>query len=329
MSKRLKRILQYILFLAIACFFLWLVSRKVSFADIFNKFREAHLWPILLIFIVGIGSHYIRALRWKMLIRSMGYKVGSINTMLAIMIGYLVNLGTPRMGEVARCAVLAKYEKVPADKLAGTMIVERLIDLICLILLLILTYITQFRYVNEFVQTNLISPLGKKLSPTILTIGILLIFILLFATVWFRKRLLNSENKLVAIVRNLMTGFLSIKTIKPKGTFILYTGLIWLLYWGMTYIGFYAFDELSTQGGGTALSVLSLGSIGFVVPAPGGLGSYQYFVTETLTSIYHIPTTVANTFAHLSWAAQTLILIIGGFASMILLPIYNTGKTEM
>lgn len=323
-----KKIVQYVIFLAVALLFLWLASRGIPFEEMLGYIKTANLWPLVLVFIGGLGSHFLRALRWRMLIEPMGYKVKASNTFLSIMIGYLVNLVTPRMGEVARCGVLSVYEKVPADKLAGTMIAERAFDLLTLIAVFFLTYIVEYEAVNLFVQENLWLPLTQRFSQSgLLTVGLLLVLIIV-AFFIFRKKIFSSSNKISSILKNIIEGLSSIRKLKNPGLFILYTIGIWVLYLLMTALGFWAFPDLSLLSIREALPVLAFGTIGFVVPAPGGMGSFQYFVSLTLQEMYGIEKALALAYANLSWAAQTIVLISGGVVSLILLPILNRKKEE-
>ncbi len=323
-----KKIVQYIIFLAVAVLFLWLASRGIPFEQMMGYVKGVKVWPLALVFIGGIGSHYIRALRWKMLIDPMGYQVQAKNTFLSIMIGYLVNLVTPRMGEVARCGVLSVYEKVPADKLAGTMIAERAFDLVTLLVVFFLTYLVEYSTVNSFVQENLLTPLANRFSATGLLavgLGLLLVVVLVIA---LRKKIFSSESKLSNIIKNILEGLGSIRKLQNPWLFLGYTAGIWLLYLFMTTLGFWAFKDLNFLSFREGLSVLSFGTIGFVVPAPGGMGSFQYFVSLTLQEMYQIKKPLAFAYANVSWAAQTIVLITGGVISLILLPILNRKKDE-
>jgi uncharacterized membrane protein (DUF485 family) len=227
------------------------------------------------------------------------------------------------MGEVARCGVLSVYEKVPADKLAGTMIAERAFDLVTLLAVFFLTYVVQFDSVNGFVNENLAAPLSGNISSSKLIIVGLILIVTVVAFFFFRKKIFSSENKFVAIIRNIVEGLGSIRKIKKPFYFILYTVGIWFLYLFMTTLGFWAFSGLEHLSFGEGLSVLSLGTIGFVVPAPGGMGSFQYFVSLTLQEMYQIEESLALAYANVSWLAQTIVLISGGFFALIMLPILN------
>jgi len=318
-----KKIIQYVIFLAIAILFLWLASRGIPYEKMLAHIKTVKLWPLSLVFIGGLGSHFLRALRWKLLIDPMGYNVKASNTFLSIMIGYLVNLVTPRMGEVARCGVLSVYEKVPADKLAGTMIAERAFDLVTLIAVFFITYLVEYSTVNTFIQENLFGPLTERFNAQGLAIAAIVLATILAAFIFLRKKIFSSENKIVGIVRNILEGLGSIRKLKNPWLFIGYTAGIWFLYLFMTTLGFWAFEGLNYMSFREGLSVLSFGTIGFIVPAPGGMGSFQYFVSLTLHEMYWVEESLALAYANVSWVAQTIVLITGGFISLILLPILN------
>lgn len=323
-----KKILQYLLFLGFAVLFLWLAGRNISFEEQLGYAQKAHLWPLASIFIAGITTLFLRAMRWKMLIDPMGQKVDVVNTWLAIMIGYLVNLATPRLGEVARCAVLSKYENIPADKLAGTMVAERAFDFVCLVVLLFLTYVVEYEAVNIYINKNVFQPVidNTTIPNVLMGIGILIMIIAAFS--FFKKRSKGSENKIAKIIRNIIDGILSIRKLKNPSYFIGVTIIIWVFYWFMTYIGFYAFDGLINQSPGTGLSVLTIGSLGYVIPTPQGAGAFQYFVTETLSNMYGVEEALAFTYSNVSWITQTLILAVGGFFGLIYIPFWNSKKKK-
>jgi glycosyltransferase 2 family protein len=323
-----KKIIQYILFLGFAVLFLWLAGRNISLDEQLNYAKQAHLWPLASIFVAGIITLFLRAIRWKMLIDPMGQKVDVVNTWLSIMIGYLVNLATPRLGEVARCAVLSKYENIPADKLAGTMVAERAFDFICLVILLFLTYVVEYEAVNVYINNNVFQPLIDNTTVPNVLMGVGLLIILIAAFLFFKKRSQGSENKLVKVFRNIIDGVLSIRKLENPLYFIGTTIIIWMIYWFMTYIGFYAFDGLVNQPPGTGLSVLTIGSLGYVIPTPQGAGAFQYFVTETLSDMYGVSKGLAFTYANVSWITQTLILAIGGFFGLIYIPFWNNKKKK-
>lgn len=323
-----KKILQYVLFLGFAVLFLWLAGRNISIEEQMEHAKKAHLWPLALIFVAGFTSLFLRAMRWKMLIDPLGKKVGVVNTWLSIMIGYLVNLATPRLGEVARCAVLSKYENIPADKLAGTMVAERAFDFVCLVILLFLTYAVEFDAVNGYFNENVFGPIVANTTLPNVLIGLGILAVIIGGLLYFKKRTKDSTSKITNIIKNIIDGILSIRKLENPLWFIGSTILIWILYWFMTYAGFYAFDGLINEPPGTALGVLTIGSLGYVIPTPQGAGAFQFLVTETLDKMYGIEPALAFTYSNVSWITQTLILASGGFFGLIYIPFWNSKKKK-
>lgn len=332
MPKRLKSLLQIIVFLGIGLLLIWLVTKNLSdkeVEDIKEAFRNAHYWLVLPAMIIGIASHWARAVRWKLLIKPLGYSPSVLNTFFAVMVGYLANLALPRLGEVSRCGILARYEKIPADKLVGTMIAERAIDLICLIILMIVTVAVQIDVVGQFFTTRIWVPLQQKFANASTTQWLILAVILIIvvaAIYFFFKRFARSKAAVTVrtLARGVMEGILSVGKMERKGWFLFYTLLIWTLYFSMLYCGFYTLDETSHLGFKAAMAVLGFGSIGMIV-TQGGIGAYQVLVQQTLL-LYGIHATTGYAFGWILWLAQTLLVMVVGFLSLILLPVLNNSR---
>ena len=155
MNKRFRTILQYLLFLGLGIFFAWLSLKnlnKENTEQIKLALKNARYWLVFPVFLILVGSHLVRALRWRLLIEPLGYKPSVKNSFFAVMIGYLVNLGVPRLGEIVKCTVLARYEKIPADKLIGTIILERMIDAITLLIIFVITLAIQPQLYSQIVE---------------------------------------------------------------------------------------------------------------------------------------------------------------------------------
>lgn len=332
MPKRLKSFIQIVIFLGIGLVLIWLVTKDLTDKekeDIETAFRSAHYWLVLPAMLIGIASHWARAVRWKLLIKPMGYTPSTLNTFFAVMVGYLANLAIPRLGEVSRCGILSRYEKIPADKLVGTMIAERAVDLFCLAILMIVTVLVQIDVVGQFFNTRIWEPLQQKFANAgtaqwvFLAIGIAAFILLIF---FFFKIFARSKAAVTvrALARGVLEGFLSIGKMERKGWFIFYTLLIWALYFSMLYCGFYTLDETRHLNFKAALAVLGFGSIGMIV-TQGGIGAYQVLVQQTLL-LYGIHATTGYAFGWILWLAQTLLVMVLGFLSLILLPLLNNKK---
>jgi uncharacterized membrane protein YbhN (UPF0104 family) len=274
-----------------------------------------------------IFSHYARALRWKILMTPMGFLPTKANVFFAVMIGYFFNLLVPRLGEVMKCTTLARYEKVPPDKLIGTIVAERAFDVVCLLLVIILTVVVQFDVVGQF-TLDLFSGLlkGKEGRFSFVRLGLVILAIVMVVVFfrWLFKRYGHSGfiMKLRHFVKGIGEGLTSIRKVKSKGWFLFYTVVIWAMYLLSIYIGFYAFSSIEHLGIKGSLSILTFGSLGMIIPTPGGMGSYQYIVTKAL-ALYGVSEVAAFAFGNVLWGAQTLILIVCGVISLLLIPLFN------
>jgi hypothetical protein len=167
MNKKLLSILQYLLFLGLSVFLVWWSVRKITdkgWEDIKEAFRNANYLLIIPVMCTLLLSHYSRALRWKILMEPLGYKPRVLNTYMAVLIGYMANLAVPRLGEVLKCTILARYEKVPADKLVGTIVAERAFDVLCLVLVVIITFLTQTDIIGGYINETLNKIVQSKTS---------------------------------------------------------------------------------------------------------------------------------------------------------------------
>ncbi len=330
MKKKVISVLKLFFFLGLGALFIWLFVKDLTqneVTEIFSAFRNAdYLWVIITLFIAVI-SHIMRTLRWQMLIRPLGYQTGFKNVFMALMIGYFANLALPRLGEVTRCSVLAKYEKVPFQKGLGTVVAERAFDVICFLVLFVINLIVQYDLIHHYVMESVWIPLKLKFSVLgqgYLLYGILgavVLFILLFLL--FRKKLENFSlyRKITGIFRGFLEGIRSLGRIRRAWLFLTYTVLMWLMYYLMTYLCFYSIAGMGDAGMLAGFSVLVLGTIGIMV-VQGGIGIYPAIVAETLV-LYGAVSTTAYALGWLIWSAQTAALVLAGLVSLILLPILN------
>lgn len=332
MEKKLKSIGRFLLFFGIGIFFIWLFLRNLTpdqKHEIFRSFGDANYWWIILAIVLGVMSHYLRSLRWRMLIEPLGHAPGKTNTFFAVMIGYLANLALPRLGEVSRCTVLARYEGVPFNKSFGTVITERALDLLIFILLFFLNLLLQFNRLYDYIDEKIYRPIEAKLnlhfdlsgSFTLLSLAFLvLLAIMLFV---FRKKIL--KHKLFQKIRQLFMGFLegiqSLTKIRKPVLFIAYSLGIWLLYLLMAYLVFFSLPETSGLGISAGLAALVFGTIGIML-VQGGIGIYPAIVAETL-ALYSVNSIKGYALGWLIWSSQTLTIILLGILSMILLPVLN------
>ena len=329
MNKKWLSILQYLFFLGLGLFLVWWSMQQIppeKWEDFKKSLQNANYWLLLPVFIILTSSHAIRALRWKILMKPMGYTPRTPNVFFAVMVGYLANLAVPRLGELLKCTLLAKYEKVPADKLVGTILVERAFDVISLGLVFIIALVSQFDVVGAYAG-QLIAPLleSNKSETSYVKLGVIIFFILFIAVgTWIILKKFP-HNKFVSILKNIIAGvwegLSSIRQLDQKGLFILYSVLIWGLYILGTWIGLYATAGTSNLGIAAAVSALAFGSIGMII-TPGGIGAYAYFIAKVLEK-NGIGFEIGFANGTLQWFAQFIIVLILGFISLGLLPWFN------
>lgn len=330
MSKKLFSIIQYAFFLGLGIFLLWLTLRKSDWNSIISDLSGANYIFLIPATIMLVVSHFIRALRWKILMEPLGYKPSTTNTFLAVFVGYWANLAVPRLGEVLKCTILGRYEKVPADKLIGTIVAERAVDVCCLAVTLLITVFSQYDLIGEFSKdlfTKFFTSRSGSLSLNKVGVFVLILTGFVFLFVWTFRRL--SHLAIVIKTKNIFLGIwhglTSIRHIKHKGAFIFQSILIWALYLYSTYMGFFAMKDMAHFGIRGALSALTFGSFGMIIPSPGGIGSFQYAVQQVMI-LYGVSPEKGLSLGMLIWFAQTGIIIVCGTIAFLLLPVINKKK---
>lgn len=291
--------------------------------EIRKAFQDANYFWIVLPMFLGILSHISRAIRWKMLLQPLGYTPKLSTTFYAIMAGYLANFAVPRLGEITRCGVLNKYEKIPFSQSFGTVIAERAIDLLCLILLSFITVISQFDKIYNYTSENIIIPLQLKFSSFLenhFFIYFLIALIVIATLLFFLLKKISGKTttKFRAIFMEFWTGMKTIRNIKNPFFFFLHSLFIWTMYYLMIHLCFYAFNDTYHLGIGTGLAILVFGSAG-VIAVPGGIGAYPFIVTEVL-KLYSIIATTGIAFGWIVWTSQAILILVLGLLSFIMLP---------
>jgi uncharacterized membrane protein YbhN (UPF0104 family) len=333
MKKPIITILQYVFFLGLGILFVWLSVRKIDneqWLQIKISLQKARLWLIIPVCITLLLSHYIRAIRWKILMEPLGYKPSTFNTFAAVMIGYLVNAGVPRLGEVVKCTLLSRYEKVRADKLLGTIVMERAVDVVCLAIVFLMALLFQGQVIGGFVSSLFGDFFRNQSGETSVTKIIFYVagFMVFIGIVYFLlKRFghINAVGKIKNVVKGMLHGLQSIRFIKHKGWFVFHSILIWLLYLLSTTLGIYALQETALLSIGGGLTTLAVGSVGMVL-TPGGIGAYPLLVSK-LMGLYGLDeTTIGNALGWLLWTVQTVIIVFGGLILTALFSHYNKNK---
>ena len=326
MKKKLFKALRFFLFLSIAGVLLYFAFRGVDLDKLWKSFANANYLYILVYLFFGFLSLLSRAFRWTLLVEALHYKASFLNSFYSLNTGYMANYAFPRLGEITRCASLSKAEKIPMDKLIGTVIVERVVDLITVAILTILLFIFRFDFFGTWLNEYIFHPLLSKVNQSLGGIWILLVVLLgipaaLLAVYYlFRSRLTSVSfiQKIKSIIRGIIDGLKTIYTLKRRWLFLLHTLLIWLFYWAMTYGAVFALPETSVLKPIDGLFLLIVGSFGFIVPAQGGIGAYHLVTTLGLT-LYNVPREAGLTYATITHGAQMIMLILLGAVSFMIL----------
>lgn len=320
MKKKTIQFLKIALPLFLGVFLIWYSYTKFTpdqLEEIKNHFRNANYGFVALSVIFGILSNLSRAYRWNFMLAPLGYKPKFKNNVMAVYITYLMNLFIPRSGEVSRALVINKYEDVPFDKAFGTIISERVADFIILLTLIAITLFLQFNLLAGYLSEN-INPLKVYIGVTVLIVlaGILFLYL--------KKSQSRLSIKIWKFLTGLKEGILSIFKMRQKGAFIFHTLFIWVMYLAMFYTMVFALEETSTISLAAVITSFVVGSI-TIAFTNGGFGSFPFFIAGVLL-LFNVPETAGTAFGWLVWSSQTIVVILFGGLSFLLLPILNKGK---
>lgn len=297
------------------------------FEKIVTDFQEANFFWLAMVIVVYLLSNVSRALRWKMLLKPLGYHIKFWNSFHATMLGYFANLGFPRLGEVLRPGAITRYEGVPMEKAFGTIVTDRILDFLALFVVIGIALISEYKALFEWLDTNanLTEKIEGLLSSPILKIGVIAILLGISLLFFFRKKIM--ETALFGKVKNIALGFWegisSISRVDNIWMVGFHTCFIWLMYFSMTWLCMFAFQPTSGISATQGLMVFVFGALGMVVPAPGGMGSYHAAITAGLV-IYGIPEVEGFSFANiLFFTIQLFGNVLLGIIALIALPLIN------
>lgn len=334
-SRKIGQVLKFVLFFGLGIFILWLFQRNLSVEEkqeIWDSLRGAGWGWIALVAFFGLCSNVFRALRWNLLLAPLGKKPRFHNTFLSILVAYFANLAIPRLGEVLRCTFLYRYEAVPVQKSLGTVVSERVIDVLCFVLIFVLSFCIEYEALHQYVSSLFNRGADAKVHGLVWVGLVLLALVLLvLVLVWYYRKnrgRLSPDNwlcKIVKVFKGFGEGLLSLRHLHRPGLFCLWTAGLWVSYWLMAYCAFHSLEALADTGFGIALIALAMGTIG-VMLTPGGIGVYPVIISETL-GIFGIPKTLGYTAGWISWGTQTFLIIVAGILALCLLPLIN-GKRK-
>ncbi|MCK0161423.1 YbhN family protein [Allomuricauda sp. F6463D] len=321
MGKSLKKILKVVIPIAFGLFLVWYSYNSTTSEErdqIIHYISNASPFWVTISIIIGILSHISRAIRWNYLLEPMGYKPKITNNVFIVLISYFANLGIPRSGEILRATALTTYEKVPFEKGFGTIVTERVVDLLMLLIIITITFILQTDFIFGFLEekgVNIIGAIG------ILFIGIAGLFVGSFI---IRKSKSPFALKVKGFLNGLQDGVLSVFKMKNKWRFIFHTLFIWAAYFGMFWVIKHTVEETITLTLGELLVAFVAGAFAMST-TNGGIGLYPIAVSAAL-SIYGISSISGDAFGWIMWIAQTLMVVVFGTISFIVLPLLNRNR---
>ena len=330
MNKKVISILKYVLGLGIGLGLLYLALRDVDFVKVKAGFREANYLWVGIGLVVAILSHWFRAVRWKLLFRAAGYESNSLNLFAAVMVGYMVNQAVPRAGEISRVTLGSKTERIPMSVSFGTFVTDRIFDVICLGLLVLLVFALQFEQIQLIMDKAFASSDGSESGGGSLLLPILAGVGVLGAVVVFlmRKRLakIGIFKKAFDFLGQMWEAILSIRKMDQPVLFVVYTLGIWVCYIMMTYLVFFALDETADLPFLFAVTAFTMGGIGMLFPSPGGIGSYHFAIISSFVAYAaafgwteQAAKDVGTNIAFIIHTSQFIMMIVVGFLSYLYL----------
>lgn len=328
-NNSVKTVLTIAISLAVAVFFMWLAFRDHDFGKIKGYFAKANYFWVAVAAFFGILAYWFRAIRWNLLLEPMGYKISRSNSFWTISFGYLMNLTIPRSGELARSTALYGVEKVPVDKSFGTIILERVVDLVCMLGFLALTLLFKYDAIVEFYKFVTKQKDGSDDSSgfwiwMILGAGVLA------AALFFglRKNLENLPilNNIYRIVDGLLQGITSIFKLKKPWQFLFYSLAIWISYYLAAYLIVFALPETSNFTFADGFFIIVVGTLGMMIPASGGIGAFHFALKVGIGALflsmgksYETGAEVGLAYAFISHTMQLVIMVLMGFISIPIL----------
>ena len=326
----MKNVLKYAVSLLIAGGLMWYVFRDIDADVLLAKLTEVRYGWVVLAATIFLISYLTRAYRWKVLLQPLGYpRITLLRTVTAVSIGYFANLLVPRLGEITRCGVLKRLEDVPITTGLGTVIAERLIDLVTLLLITLILFVAEFDRLSAFI-TDFVAHKADNVGQTIfVAAGIVLLSLGLLWVIWrvYRARLKRSAffQKVRAFGTEVVRGLDSIRRIENKAGFWISTVLLWTCYFMMSYVVFFALPETENLTPWAGVAVLVMGSFGMAAPVQGGFGTFHALVSAVLV-LYGVSESDGVLFATLVHGLQTLSFIVFGAVAFVLASVLTPRK---
>lgn len=324
LKKKIINVIKYSLFTLLGITLFWLVYRDQDFTHIFQTLKnDVNYWWVVLSLFLGLLSHISRTIRWKIALEPLGENPKTSNTFIAIMASYFMNLLLPRMGEFVRCGLLSKYEKIPFTKLFGTVITERIVDVLMLFVLLILTAFFDMDKLIAFGSQNpeVISKIKAILQSPILWSVIIFCIVGLVIYLRFMSKK-GGKNKIISFFDEFTQGIKSVLSMKKYKAYIAHTIFIWFMYFLMLFFYFYSLDFTRHLPATAALTTFTMTSFSMVAPVQGGIGAWHFMAQQALL-LYGINSANGKLFALLAHSCTNIFIVIIGAACLIIMPMVN------
>ena len=319
----LKKTLQLLLPLLLGLFLCWYAFAQFSPEElslIKEQFLRADYSFLWLSVAMGFLSHVSRGIRWQYTLASMHYFPKRYNLVLAVFIGYLLNLTVPRSGEVSRALLINRYDKVPFDKAFGTILTERVIDMCILLLFIAVVFVFQFDLVWHFLESYFTF---SYIIVILLVLGLVFVAFLY----WIYRSTSSIAQKIRKMLSGIKEGIFSIAHLKKKWQFIAHTLFIWLMYFLMFYVVFFSMEQTKDLSLIQVLTAFVIGSFAIVF-TNGGLGAYPLFIAKVLL-LFGVAETIGTALGWVIWIAQFLMIVLFGGLSFLLLPLINRGQRSV
>jgi glycosyltransferase 2 family protein len=334
LRKGILQALKFIAFLFVGIVLLWFAFLNVNFTRLVADLKEANYTWLLLSVLFGFFAFVSRARRWVLLIHPLGFNPSLRTSFYSLMTGYLANLALPRIGEITRCVALGKKEKIPVDQLIGTVVIERTIDFLSLLFIMVILIFTSGNQINLFLKESILVPIQQKLFSVIGVTWIIwvilftLLIIMLLLTIRYKKSLrkIRFFSKLFDVARGIINGLKTITNLKRKWEFVFHTIFIWLNYTLMTWVVVFSLESTSHLTLGDSIFLLVIGGLAMSAPVQSGLGAFHYIISRGLLIVKGIPLEDGLVYALLTHESQLIFVAIIGTISFFI--IFRKNKTS-
>lgn len=328
MRKGILQTLKFLAFLAVGLLLLWFAFRNIDFSKLWEELKEADYSWLLLSILFGLIAFLSRARRWVLLINPLGFKPSFRNAFYTMMTGYLANIALPRIGEITRCVALGKKEKIPVDQLIGTVVIERTVDFLSLLTIMVIMIFTSGKQIGLFLKESILVPIQQKVFSIFgntWELGVILlslVLITLFIIFRYKKKLrkIRFFSKLFDLAHGIINGLKTITNLERKWEFIFHTIFIWFNYVLMTWVVVFSLQSTSHLTMGNSIFILVIGGLAMSAPVQSGLGAFHYIVSRGLLIVFGIPIEDGLAYALLTHEAELIsIAVLGAISFFVLL----------